>query len=41
VDAFELAFDPEPATSEMYETLKYVRENWEKTGETEYFEIYE
>jgi hypothetical protein len=41
VDAFELAYDPEPATSEMYEILEYVRKNWEKTGETEYFEIYE
>lgn len=41
VDAFELAFDPQPATSEQYEILRYVRENWEKTGETEYFEIYE
>lgn len=41
VDAFELAYGPEPATSEMYEILEYVRENWEKTGETEYFEIYE
>lgn len=41
VDAFELAYDPQPATSEQYEILRYVRENWEKTGETEYFEIYE
>jgi len=41
VDAFELAFGPEPATDEMYGILRYVRENWEKTGETEYFEIYE
>lgn len=40
-DAFDLADDPQPATSEMYEILDYVRENWEKTGETEYFEIYE
>lgn len=41
VDAFELAYDPRPATSEQYEILRYVRENWEKTGETKYFEIYE
>ncbi|WP_047866520.1 hypothetical protein [Rubrobacter aplysinae] len=41
VDAFELSFGPEPATGEMYEVLRYVRENWEKTGETRYFEIYE
>ncbi len=41
VDAFELAYDPRPATSEQYEILEYVRENWEKTGETRYFEIYE
>lgn len=40
-DAFELAYDPQPATSERYEILEYVRENWEKTGETRYFEIYE
>ena len=40
-DAFELAYEPQPATSEQYEILEYVRENWEKTGETRYFEIYE
>lgn len=40
-DAFDLADDPQPATNETYEILEYVRENWEKTGETEYFELYE
>jgi hypothetical protein len=41
VDAFELSFGPDPATSQRYEILRYVRNNWEKTGETKYFDIYE
>lgn len=41
VDAFKLAQGGAPLNGERYETVQYVRENFEKTGETEYFELYE
>lgn len=40
-DAFTLSGKLQPATSDRYEILDHVRENYRKTGETEYFEIYE
>lgn len=42
VDAYKLAEEGDVALDDdRYEVVEYVRKNFEKTGETEYFELYE
>lgn len=41
VNAFTLAYDPLPLDERDYPVVRHVRENFDKTGETKFFELYE
>jgi hypothetical protein len=41
VNAFTLAYDPMPLNERDYPVVRHVRENFDKTGETKFFELYE